>query len=181
MHGCRSRVLSDSAASAPSRDRWRESPAAPAPDARRPSARATTAATARGSSSARTGLLFRPASGTGSAAGAFARPSLPRPPRWPRLLVLLAHAAEAGHGHEHILEPLGDLGIEGEPTLDQGFRRNLIDIGHHLLLHLVHHGGLHRRDVGQSEKLPGLQRRAIYFDVNFHDRSSCWLVAVSSR
>ena len=55
-HGCRSRVLSDSAASAPSRGRWRESPAAPAPDDRRPSARASTAATAAGSNSVRTGF-----------------------------------------------------------------------------------------------------------------------------
>jgi hypothetical protein len=40
---------------------------------------------------------------------------------------------------------------------------------------------LHRLHVWKTEKLPGLQRRAIHFDVNFHDRSFCWLVAVSPR
>ena len=47
-HGRRSRVPSDIAASAPSTDRWRESPAMPAPDGRRRAARASTAATATG-------------------------------------------------------------------------------------------------------------------------------------
>src|SRR6185436_1500537 len=160
-------------------DRWRESPAASAPDARRPSARATTAATATGSSSTRTGSVPRPASGTGLAAEAAALPSLRRLP--PLLLVLLGHATEAGHGHEHVLETLGDLGIEGEPALDQRFRRNLFDVGHHLLLHPVHHRRLHRLHVRKAEKLPGLERRAIYLDINLHDRSSCWVLAVSPR
>ena len=79
-------------------------------------------------------------------------------------------AAEAGHGHEHVLKPLGDLRIEGEPALHQRFRRNLLDVGHHLLLQFVHHRRLHRLHIRKSEKLPGFERRAIYFDVNLHVR-----------
>ena len=40
-----------------------------------------------------------------------------------------------------------------------------------LLLQFVHHRGLHRLHIRKSEKLPGFQRRAIYFNVYFHVRS----------
>src|SRR4029077_15743710 len=101
---------------------------------------------------------------------------------WRPLFPALGTAAEARHGHEHVLKALGDLGIEGEPTLHESFRRNLFDVAQHLLLQLVHHGRLHRLHIREPEKLPGLEGRAIYFDVYLHDCS--WLhltVSVSPR
>ena len=89
----------------------------------------------------------------------------------PRALFLLVDGpggAEAGHGHEHVLETFGQLGIEVQPALHQGFRRHLLDVRHHLLLQLFHHRRLHRRDIRKSEELAGLQRRAVYLDIDLH-------------
>src|SRR5258708_31060752 len=72
-------------------------------------------------------------------------------------LVTGARTAQARHGHEHVLKPFGDLGIEREPALHQRFRRNLVDVGHHLLLQFVHHRCLHRLQIRSEEHTSELQ------------------------
>ena len=48
------------------------------------------------------------------------------------------------------------------------FRRDLFDVGHHLLLKLVHDRRLHGLHVRKPEELTGLEGRAVDFDVHFH-------------
>src|SRR6478609_9290248 len=80
-----------------------------------------------------------------------------------------ARTAEALHdGGEKVLKAFREFRIEGEPALHQRFRRKLIDVGHHLLLKLVHHRDLHRRDIREPDELAGLEGCAIYLDVYFH-------------
>ena len=51
-----------------------------------------------------------------------------------------ARTAEACHeGGEKVLKAFCEFRVEGEPALRQRFRRKLIDVGHHLLLKLIHH------------------------------------------
>src|SRR6478672_9324059 len=77
--------------------------------------------------------------------------------------------AEACHdGGEQVLKAFREFRVEGEPALHQRFRRKLIDVGHHLLLKLVHHRDLHRRDIREPDELAGLEGCAIYLDVYFH-------------
>src|SRR6201993_283010 len=94
----------------------------------------------------------------------------------PASLFLVAGActAEACHdGGEKVLKALREFRVEGEPALHQRFRRSLVDVGHHLLLKLVHHRYLHRRDIREPDELANLEGCAIYLDVYFH--VSSWL------
>src|SRR4051794_26437182 len=84
---------------------------------------------------------------------------------WLLVAVTGTWAAQPRHGHEHVLKLLGDLRTEVEPALHQRFRRDLFDIADHLLLEPVHHRVLHRLHIGETHKLPGFLRRAIYFNV----------------
>jgi len=80
-----------------------------------------------------------------------------------------ARTAEACHdGDEKVLKAFREFRVEGEPALHQRFRRSLVDVGHHLLLKLVHHRDLHRRDIREPDGLAGLEGCAIYLDPYFH-------------
>ena len=41
----------------------------------------------------------------------------------------------------------------------------------HLVLQFLHHRRLHRLHIRKPEELPGLERRAVYFNVYLHVRS----------
>src|ERR1700737_4228059 len=72
------------------------------------------------------------------------------------------------HIHKHLLKSLGHLRVERKPVVHQGFRRELVQISHHLFLDLLHHRRLHRPHIRKSEKFTCLERCAVHNDCYFH-------------
>src|SRR5208282_6399317 len=100
-----------------------------------------------------------------------------------------ADSASGGGPFQKFLEPFGVHSGDRQPDLEQRFRREPFEFGHHALLDLGHGGLLHGLDIREPHELARLEGRAIDVDGDLHltaellifGRSACRAKAINIR